>query len=148
MTNGDSKVAQWEQDAGKRVEDKRTQTVAQQEQPGGTPLRSLLEGVDVRSAVPSGEMCIRQVACDSRKVAPGALFVAIQGAATDGNLYARDALSHGATAVLSAAEAPSGWPREIPWLRVNEPRKALAIVAANIYGRPAKALMLVGVSGT
>ena len=148
MTNGDCKVAQWEQDAGKRVEDKRTQTVAQQEQPGGTPLRSLLEGVDLRSAVPSGEMWIRQVACDSRKVQPGALFVAIQGVATDGNLYARDAVSQGATAVLSATEAPSGWPREIPWLPVNEPRKALAIVAANFYGRPAKALKLVGVTGT
>jgi UDP-N-acetylmuramoyl-L-alanyl-D-glutamate--2,6-diaminopimelate ligase len=68
--------------------------------------------------------------------------------ATDGNLYARDAVSRGATAVLSAAEAPTDWPREIPWLQVSEPRKALAIAAANFYGRPAKALKLVGVTGT
>ena len=148
MTNGNCKAAELEQDARNRVEDIRTQTVAQQEQPGGAPLRSLLDGVEVRTALPSGELPIRQVACDSRKVLANALFVAIQGLATDGNLYARDAVSRGATAVLSATEAPTDWPREIPWLQVSEPRKALAIAAANFYGRPAKALKLVGVTGT
>lgn len=148
MTIGNGKVAELEKDARNRVEDIRTQTVAQQEQPGGAPLRSLLDGVEVRTALPSGEMRIRQVACDSRKVQRSALFVAIQGVATDGNLFARDAVSRGATAVLSATEAPTDWPREIPWLQVSEPRKALAIAAANFYGRPAKALKLVGVTGT
>lgn len=148
MTIGNCKVAELERDARNRVEDIRTQTVAQQEQPGGAPLRSLLDGVEVRTAPPSGEMRIRQVACDSRKVQRSALFVAIQGVATDGNLFARDAVSRGATAVLSATEAPTDWPREIPWLQVSEPRKALAIAAANFYGRPAKALKLVGVTGT
>jgi UDP-N-acetylmuramoyl-L-alanyl-D-glutamate--2,6-diaminopimelate ligase len=107
-----------------------------------------LEGVEVRSAQPSSEMWIHQVVCDSRKARAGALFVAIQGIATDGNLYAKDAVSRGATAVLSATKAPAGWSRKIPWLQVNEPRKALAITAANFYGRPAKALKLVGVTGT
>jgi UDP-N-acetylmuramoyl-L-alanyl-D-glutamate--2,6-diaminopimelate ligase len=148
MASGNCKVAELEKDAGKRVEDKRTQTVAQQEQPGGVPLRSLLEGVEVRSAPPSSEMWIHQVVCDSRKARAGALFVAIQGVATDGNLYANDAVSRGATAVLSATKAPADWPRKIPWLQVSEPRKALAITAANFYGRPAKALKLVGVTGT
>ena len=148
MTIGNCKVAELEKDARNRVEDIRTQTVAQQEQPGGAPLRSLLDGVEVRTALPSGEMRIRQVACDSRKVERSALFVAIQGVATDGNLFARDAVSRGATAVLSATEAPTDWPREVPWLQVSEPRKALAIAAANFYGRPAKALKLVGVTGT
>jgi UDP-N-acetylmuramoyl-L-alanyl-D-glutamate--2,6-diaminopimelate ligase len=148
MTIGNCKVAELEKDARNRVEDIRTQTVAQQEQPGGAPLRSLLDGVEVRTALPSGEMSIRQVACDSRKVERSALFVAIQGVATDGSLFARDAVARGATAVVSATEAPTDWPREIPWLQVSEPRKALAIAAANFYGRPAKALKLVGVTGT
>lgn len=118
------------------------------EQAGGELLRSVLDGVEVRSKLPGGEVRIRQIAYDSRKVQAGALFVAIQGAATDGNLFARDAVRRGAEAVLSGAEAPADWPREIPWLQVNEPRKALAIAAANFYGRPAKTLKLVGVTGT
>lgn len=148
MANGNCNIEELEKDAGKRVEDKRIQTVAQQGQPGGVPLRSLLEGVEVRSALPQGELPIRQIACDSRKVQAGALFVAIHGVATDGNLFARDAVSRGAAAVLSATEAPADWPQRIPWLQVSEPRKALAITAANFYGQPAKALRLVGVTGT
>jgi UDP-N-acetylmuramoyl-L-alanyl-D-glutamate--2,6-diaminopimelate ligase len=148
MTKGNCNLQELEKEAGKRVEEKRIQTVAQQGQPGGVPLRALLEGVEVRSALPRGELLIPQVACDSRKAQAGALFVAIQGVATDGNLYARDAVSRGAAAVLSATKAPADWPREIPWLQVHEPRKALAITAANFYGQPAKALKLVGVTGT
>ena len=50
----------------------------------------------MRSRLPARELLIRQVANDSRKVHAGALFVAIHGVATDGNLYAKDAASRGA----------------------------------------------------
>ena len=108
----------------------------------------MLEGVEVRAGLPQEELRIRQVATDSRKVQPGALFVAIHGVATDGNLYAKDAAARGAAAVLSEIPAPADWPGEIPWIHVNEGRKALAIAAANFFGQPAKALKLVGVTGT
>jgi UDP-N-acetylmuramoyl-L-alanyl-D-glutamate--2,6-diaminopimelate ligase len=94
------------------------------------------------------EVRIRQVANDSRKVQAEALFVAIHGEAVDGNLYAKDAIARGAVAVMSANAVPTEWPREIPWVQVNEARKALAMAAANFYGQPAKALKLIGVTGT
>jgi UDP-N-acetylmuramoyl-L-alanyl-D-glutamate--2,6-diaminopimelate ligase len=137
-----------EKDNRTRGEDERKQTVAQQGQPDAVSLRWLLEGIDVRSALPASDLPISQVANDSRKVQPGALFVAIHGVATDGNLFAKEAASRGAAVVLSESAAPADWPREIPWIQVNEPRKALAIAAANYYGRPARALNLVGVTGT
>ncbi|HTQ95943.1 MAG TPA: UDP-N-acetylmuramoyl-L-alanyl-D-glutamate--2,6-diaminopimelate ligase [Candidatus Acidoferrum sp.] len=112
------------------------------------PLRTLLNGVTVRSGVPEKELSIGQIANDSRKVQAGALFVAIHGVATDGNLFARNAVSQGAIAVMSEAPAPADWPKEIPWIEVSEGRKALAIAAANFYRRPAEALKLVGVTGT
>jgi UDP-N-acetylmuramoyl-L-alanyl-D-glutamate--2,6-diaminopimelate ligase len=111
-------------------------------------LRALLDGVEIRSELPAGELRVRQVANDSRKVQPGALFVAIHGVATDGNLFAKDAAARGAAAVLSETSVPVEWPREIPWILVADGRKALAITAANFYGRPASALKLVGVTGT
>ena len=137
-----------EKGGGKFGEAKRKQTVGEKAQTDGVTLRSLLEGVDVRSGLPARELRIRQVANDSRKVQTGALFVAIHGVATDGNLYAKDAAARGAAAVLSENPAPAEWPPEIPWVQVNEGRKALAITAANFYGRPAQALKLVGVTGT
>ncbi|MGB7848439.1 MAG: UDP-N-acetylmuramoyl-L-alanyl-D-glutamate--2,6-diaminopimelate ligase [Candidatus Acidiferrum sp.] len=122
--------------------------MAQREQTGGVTLRSLLEGVELRSGLPMEEVRIHQVANDSRKVQAEALFVAIHGEATDGNLYAKDAATRGAAAVLSENPAPAEWPREIPWIQVKEGRKALAITAANFFGQPAKALKLIGVTGT
>jgi len=122
--------------------------VAQLEQTGEVTLRALLEGVDVRSGLPANNLTIRQVANDSRKVKAGALFVAIHGEATDGNLYVKDAAGRGAAAVVSEDPVPADWPLQIPWIQVNEGRKALAITAANFYKQPAKALKLVGVTGT
>lgn len=138
---------QAERNPVKRGEDERKQTVAQQEHPGRS-LSELLEGVELRSAIPASALPIRQVACDSRKINAGALFVAIPGVVTDGKLFAQDAAERGAVAVLSEDGAPEAWPREIAWVQVKEPRKALAIAAANFYGKPAQALRLVGVTGT
>jgi len=133
---------------GNQGKDGRIQTVAQGEQRVGVSLRSLLEGVELRSKLSAGDLVIRQVANDSRKVCSGALFVAVHGEATDGNLYTKAAAEQGAAVIVSENPAPVEWPLETPWIEVNEARKALAIAAANFYGQPAKALKLAGVTGT
>jgi UDP-N-acetylmuramoyl-L-alanyl-D-glutamate--2,6-diaminopimelate ligase len=130
------------------TEAKRKHTVALKEHTQGVALRTLLEGVNVRSGISAGDLQIRHVANDSRKVQAGALFVAIHGEATDGNLFVKDAAAKGAVAVMSENAVPMEWTKEIPWIQVNEGRKALATVAANFYGHPAAAIRLVGVTGT
>jgi UDP-N-acetylmuramoyl-L-alanyl-D-glutamate--2,6-diaminopimelate ligase len=143
-----SSTSEVENGGGQFREAKRKQTVAQLGQTGVVTLRALLDGIEVRSGLPEGNLPIRQVANDSRKVNAGALFVAIRGEATDGNSYVKDAAARGAAAVLSENPVPTDWPRGISWIQVNQGRKALAIAAANFYGQPAKALKLVGVTGT
>jgi UDP-N-acetylmuramoyl-L-alanyl-D-glutamate--2,6-diaminopimelate ligase len=129
-------------------EEERKQTVDEQKHPAGKPLGVVLQGLELRSKFPAEGLTVEQVTCDSRKVRPGGLFVAIHGTATDGNLYTKDAVSHGAVAVLSADAAPTDWAGSAAWIQVSEPRKALAIAAANYFGKPAKALKLVAVTGT
>jgi UDP-N-acetylmuramoyl-L-alanyl-D-glutamate--2,6-diaminopimelate ligase len=148
MPTGFSSTSEVKSGGGQFGEAKRKQTVAQLEQTGGVTLWALLNGVEVRSGLPADDLPIRQVANDSRKVTAGALFVAIHGEATDGNLYVKDAAARGAAAVVSENPMPAEWPRELPWVQVNEGRKALAIAAANFCAQPAKALKLVGVTGT
>jgi UDP-N-acetylmuramoyl-L-alanyl-D-glutamate--2,6-diaminopimelate ligase len=148
MPRGISGTSEVERGGGRPGETERKQTVAEREQSGGVRLRALLAGVEVCSKLPEGELQVRQVANDSRKVQPGALFVAIHGEATDGNRYAKDAAARGAAVVLSESPVPAEWRREIPWIQVKEGRKALATTAANFYGQPAQALKLVGVTGT
>src|SRR5271167_2725670 len=127
--------------------DERQQSVAGGKHSEGAGLRDILAGAEVRSEVPAG-VHIRQVACDSRKVEQGALFVAIQGVAANGNQYVIEAASRGAVAVASASAAPNDWHAQTAWVQVAEPRKTLAIAAANFFGRPATALRLAAVTGT
>lgn len=148
MSNGITVADEVQNTAARSSEGERKHTVAKQGHLIGRTLSPLLEGVEVRSVVPSPNLLIRQIACDSRKVQPGALFVAIHGVATDGNVYAKDAASRGAVVVLSEDPAPADWTRDVAWVQVNEARKALALTAANFYGQPATALKLVGVTGT
>jgi UDP-N-acetylmuramoyl-L-alanyl-D-glutamate--2,6-diaminopimelate ligase len=148
MPNGTGYTSEIEMGGGRVREANWEQTVVERGQRGEVTLQELLHGVQVRSGTPERELQIRQVANDSRKVEAGALFVAIHGVATDGNLYARDAVERGAIVVMSEAAVPTDWQRDIPWIQVSEGRQALATVATNFYRHPAAALKLVGVTGT
>jgi len=113
-------------------------------------LRDLLAGIENVSSEKYADAEISSVAYDSRKAGPGALFVAIRGEKTDGNLFVREAISRGARVILSEQRAPAELPDNVAWVEVSAGggRKALSRVAANFYRRPAEALQLVGVTGT
>ena len=117
--------------------------------PGGDmKLNALLKDVEADLPPSAAEIEIRQVACDSRKVEAGTLFFALHGAKVDGNAFVRDAIAKGAAAIASEENPPAALPAGVPWIRVREARKALAITAANFFGRPAEALQLIAVTGT
>jgi UDP-N-acetylmuramoyl-L-alanyl-D-glutamate--2,6-diaminopimelate ligase len=111
-------------------------------------LNALLKDVEADLPPSAAEIEIRQVACDSRKVEAGTLFFALHGAKVDGNAFVRDAIAKGAAAIASEENPPAALPAGVPWIRVREARKALAITAANFFGRPAEALQLIAVTGT
>jgi UDP-N-acetylmuramoyl-L-alanyl-D-glutamate--2,6-diaminopimelate ligase len=113
-------------------------------------LSEILANVELASTLSDapGDVEIRQVACDSRKVQPKALFFALPGAKMDGNAFVRDAIARGAVVIASADVAPAVLPADVRWVQVREPRKALATCAANFYDHPAKALQLAAVTGT
>jgi UDP-N-acetylmuramoyl-L-alanyl-D-glutamate--2,6-diaminopimelate ligase len=118
----------------------------------GVTLGEVLRDVEADAPPRSGEIKIRQVVCDSRKVQAGTFFFALHGAKADGNAFVRDAVARGAAAIASEenppAELPAGLLAKVAWIRVREARKALAITAANFFGHPASALKLVAVTGT
>jgi UDP-N-acetylmuramoyl-L-alanyl-D-glutamate--2,6-diaminopimelate ligase len=111
-------------------------------------LSELLEGTETAVAAGVGDLEILQVACDSRKVQPRALFFALHGAKTDGNAFIQDAVKRGAVAIASAEPVPSAVPKGVTRIQVRDARKALAITSANFFGKPANALQLVAVTGT
>jgi UDP-N-acetylmuramoyl-L-alanyl-D-glutamate--2,6-diaminopimelate ligase len=116
--------------------------------PRSLKLLDLLRGTEATVSSSAQELEIRQVACDSRKVTPRALFFALHGANADGNTFIRDAVSRGAVAIASEEAVPAFIPSTVAWIRVREARKALAVTAANFFAHPAEALQLVAVTGT
>jgi UDP-N-acetylmuramoyl-L-alanyl-D-glutamate--2,6-diaminopimelate ligase len=111
-------------------------------------LGELFAGADAAVPAEAREVEVRQVACDSRKVRPRALFFALHGAKADGNTFIRDAVARGAVVVASEDAAPAAMPTSVAWVRVPQARRALAIAAENFFGHPAKALKLAAVTGT
>jgi len=83
---------------------------------------------------------------DSRRVVLGGIFVAIEGALTDGNLFVGDATKHGARAIISEQPPPADFSGV--WLEVEDARAALAQAAALIHGHPSRKLKLAGITGT
>lgn len=111
-------------------------------------LSDLIKGVEINSMTGDMNAEITGVACDSRKVVPGKLFVAVRGLKTDGHLYLKDAIAKGAATLLieEGYNAMESFP--IPVVTVSDSRKAIARVAVNYYGAPSTRLNLIGVTGT
>jgi UDP-N-acetylmuramyl pentapeptide synthase len=67
------------------------------------------------------------VAADAGKVGAGYLFVAVPGSRFDGHAFVAEAVARGAIVVVAERDLP-GPP--VPVLRVPDPRRALAEIAA------------------
>jgi UDP-N-acetylmuramoyl-L-alanyl-D-glutamate--2,6-diaminopimelate ligase len=110
-------------------------------------LAELLRDVPVRGIQGDDQLDITLVTPDSRLVREGALFVAIPGTAKDGSAFIPMAVEKGAKVIVSDKPQPTG-NGQLTTIEVDDPRAALALLAANFYGRPADRLSLVGVTGT
>jgi len=93
-----------------------------------------------------GGLRVESIAYDSRAAADGALFVALRGARFNGVDFARQAIENGAVAVVAGEDPPADVP--VPWIRVNDDRLALALLAARFYGDPGRSMRVVGITGT
>lgn len=111
-------------------------------------LGELFAGIPHKLLRGSAAPFISSIEIDSRKVKPGALYVAIRGLSVDGHGFIGEAVKNGAAAVLAdtPAAVPAGLPVAVAL--VDDSRAAMSLVAANYFGNPAKKLQLVGVTGT
>jgi UDP-N-acetylmuramoyl-L-alanyl-D-glutamate--2,6-diaminopimelate ligase len=88
------------------------------------------------------------ITADSRKVVPGALFIAVKGYASDGHDYIQSAIDKGATGII-CEHIPEG--ASVPSVQfevVENSRKAMALAVDEFYGHPSRKLTLVGITGT
>ncbi|WP_298960399.1 UDP-N-acetylmuramoyl-L-alanyl-D-glutamate--2,6-diaminopimelate ligase [uncultured Methylobacterium sp.] len=85
---------------------------------------------------------------DSRRVAPGFVFVAVPGTVADGRRFAAGAAAAGAVAVAGEGERPADLDPGTPWLAVADARRSLALAASRLSGRqPETVVAVTGTSG-
>jgi UDP-N-acetylmuramoyl-L-alanyl-D-glutamate--2,6-diaminopimelate ligase len=82
---------------------------------------------------------------DSRKVVPGALFIARPGKTTSGEKFLADAAAKGAVAAIVTAPAPSC---PLPQIVCPDPSAAISPLAHVLGGSPSHHLKVFGVTGT
>lgn len=110
-------------------------------------LKDIVYGVSLLETKGSTEVEVSQVCFDSRKVKPGALFVAVKGTQVDGHDYINQALENGAHAIIGETR-PEDLPGGISFLKTDNSARALGIVAARYYENPSEDLQLVAITGT
>ena len=112
-------------------------------------LSDIIRNLTIEEIKGPADVDITAICSDSRKVVPGALFIAVRGYASDGHTYIPQAIEKGAVAVICEGSRSDVEERaSVSVIKVQNSRKAVALVADAFYGHPSGKLTLVGITGT
>ncbi len=93
-------------------------------------------------------VAVTGVSLSSHDVRRGDLFIGLSGERVHGARFAEQARDDGAVAAFTDAEGQHLVPDSMPCIVVDDPRRKVGEVAAEIYRRPADHLIMLGVTGT
>ncbi|NQU19811.1 MAG: UDP-N-acetylmuramoyl-L-alanyl-D-glutamate--2,6-diaminopimelate ligase [Candidatus Nealsonbacteria bacterium] len=111
-------------------------------------LRTLLPGAEFVAAgnvEVTGDMEVTGCTCDSRRVRPGDLFVALPGVDCDGHDFIAEAAARGCSAVVAGRRLSDV---ALPVCVVSDPRDAFGRICQALAGNPSYAMKVVGITGT
>ena len=98
---------------------------------------------------PEASVPVTGVTANSGLVVPGDLYAALPGRSRHGAEFATTAVGSGAAAILTDPLGADGTADlGCPVVTVPDPRARLGALAARIYGQPAEALTMFGITGT
>lgn len=110
-------------------------------------LRDVLYKVAIRSVAGSTEIEVNNIQTDSRKVKPGAVFVAVKGVSADGHQFIKKAIDNGAAVVVAEA-MPAEKKDGVVYVQAENSAAAAGYMAHNFFGQPSERMKIVGVTGT
>jgi len=110
-------------------------------------LSDILKEVQTKSVQGPVDRAIRGLRYDSRQVEANDVFFAWKGARTDGHRYIAEVCDKGAAAVVLENPSFAGH-RGPTFIEVESARRTMAGMSATFFGRPDRALQIVGVTGT
>ena len=107
----------------------------------------LVKGLNVLETKGDLQCEVSGVQIDSRRIADGDLFIAVNGTVSDGHNYISKAVESGAVAVLCEV-IPAEVSTDVTYIKVENTEQVVGQVATTFYGNPTEKLKLVGVTGT
>lgn len=110
-------------------------------------LSDILEGVSITGADRWRDVEVAAVAYDSRRVSPGAVFVALEGDVHDGHDFIEDAVRRGAGAIVHSSTVARRVGGAV-LIEVDDTRRALSRISSNFFDQPSRELRTFGVTGT
>jgi len=93
------------------------------------------------------DITVTSITFNSKDIVKDSLFVAIKGNSSDGHSYIDHAIHQGASSIVCES-LPEYLHKDITYIKVENSKQALAIMAANYYKHPSKNIKLIGVTGT
>lgn len=111
-------------------------------------LEQLMEGVPFTLVQGSLDTEIADIIYDSRKAAPGLLFVCIVGTQRDSHAFAADCAAKGVSALVIQHDIDLSAMPGVTVVKVENSRYAMALMSANLFGNPARQMTMIGVTGT
>lgn len=110
-------------------------------------LKEILYKVAIDGISGSTDIDVNNISIDSRTVESGNMYVAIKGTLVDGHQFIKQAIELGARSII-CQNLPKILASGVVFIKVSDPREALALTAANFYDNPSKELQLIGITGT
>ncbi|MBB3127359.1 UDP-N-acetylmuramoyl-L-alanyl-D-glutamate--2,6-diaminopimelate ligase [Paenibacillus rhizosphaerae] len=107
-------------------------------------LNELASALTTAQIIGDGDITITNIQVDSRKVAPGDLFICLPGHTVDGHDYAGQAAEKGAVALVVERKLDI----DLPQIVVKDCRFAMAVLADAFFGSPSSHMKMIGVTGT
>lgn len=113
--------------------------------PPGRYLPAVLQGI--AQGVP--HVLVSDIELDSRRVTPGALFLACAGARDHGLVHVHEAMSRGAAAVAYEPHPSIDVPcLPLPTIPVDKLSRHVGVIASRFFRKPSETLQVIGITGT
>lgn len=108
-------------------------------------LNQIMNDINIIKSSGNLEIEVSDIVYDSRKAKKGVAFVCLRGADVDGHKFISDAINKGANVIICEKFISID---NATVIVVENTRKVLAQMSANFFGRPAKGITTIGITGT
>lgn len=96
----------------------------------------------------TGDEFIEDIVYNSKYAQKGTLFVALRGALSDGHKYIKDAYEKGVRVFVVEDDSMAHAYVDATFIKVNDTRKALAIISKNFFNKPDEDITMIAITGT